>query len=521
MILRNFTRVSLLRSSQFGWNIPWMNYYERKLSVLCDHLNINKTKAEYLTLKHPIIKKLTGDKMTELIKTLRKLGYPKETLVEEPLLFGMLPVTIKFRYEVLHECGFENVSPRHITSYLPLVKQKTIGDLKSTGEICDIVNVENRLASYMSQWPTSLTTLVYGDVNLSTLYSLRLKIIQRYLELVLDLTTEEFYRGLETYPTIKHRPLASINETLTILQSQINIPTHKIKSNLYLIHADPDNLKHIIYNFQSIGGIDIKEVIRMHPKIATKSYSTLLEIRKVFEKYNISNEAQTKCFDIYTLGPDTIEDRLEKAKSIPEFRTFFNHPRFLKMIYYNNTAMRRLAKLYSNNKKCLSLNILSGSSAHYETFEKAPGDRLGKGKDLLFCISQSLGHEYRKIDIRKNIKRHPYWINIPLVQVQHVYQQLSLEFSPNDIYQNCTILLYPWSKIKETLQIFNKKRKEIHSPLHHEHVDLNKLNKSQKLSLVLYLLEKNHYFTGNGVWIEEKNKKPDLKHSQEYIATSV
>ncbi|CAH1643447.1 unnamed protein product [Spodoptera littoralis] len=44
------------------------------------------------------------------------------------------------------------------------------------------------------------------------------------------------------------------------------------------------------------------------------------------------------------------------------------------MIYYKTTAIKRLNKLYRNNKKCVSLNVLSGSSAHYEVFEKAPGN---------------------------------------------------------------------------------------------------------------------------------------------------
>ncbi|KAI5634779.1 transcription termination factor 5, mitochondrial-like [Phthorimaea operculella] len=509
MILDKVLRVGLLWRPFYHRTVVLMNGYERSLSALCNHLNITEIQAEYLSLKQPVVKKLTETKIKELIDTLEELGYPKNSLLEEPLLFGMLPITLKFRHQVLCECAFQEVSIKHILSYLPLVKQKTIGYLKNRNEIPAVINIENRLASYMTQWPTSLTTLIYGDINDCTLHVLRLKIIQRYLELVLDLTKEEFERGIETYPTIKHRPLAVINETLKILQSQIMMPPHKIKNNLYLIHADPDNLKNIIYKLKTIGGIDIKEVLRLHPKLATKNYTTLVEIRKVLQEYEISNEAQMRCFEIYTLSPTTIRDRLEKAKTIPEFSAFFKHPRFLRMIHFKNTAMKRLAKLYDNNKKCLSLNILSGSSAHYETFEKAPGDRMGKVKDLVFCISQSLGSKYKKSDIRNKIKRHPFWLNIPLVQVQYVYQKLSAEFSPEDIYHNCPILLYPWSKIREALNLLKRNPNEGLLRLFGENLDLNQLNKSQTLSLVLYLLEKNHYFTGNGVWIEEKNKTID------------
>lgn len=475
---------------------------ENSLNTLCKYLNISENVAQHLILKQPVLNKLEGKQIIKIIDTVHDLGFAKEVLLEEPQLFGVLPVTLKYRFQVFTECGITNVTPDLIKSYLQIIKQKRISDLKKTGLIPSSVNIENRLAKYMTQWPTSLTSSIWEDVNELSLFTIRLRIIQRYLELVLDLTHEEFYRGLETYPTVKHRPLQAINESLTILQSQIMMPTSKIKTNIYLVHADPENLKNILYKLQYIGGIDIKEVIRLHPKIAMKNYETLVEIRSILKNYDISDEAQRRCFDIYTLSSNTIKERLEKAKSIPEFNTFYHHPRFLKMIHYNNTAMKRLKKLYSTNKKCLSLNILSGCSAHYETFEKAPGDRLGKGKDLIFCISQALGKKYKSNDIRYVIKRHPFWINVPLVQVKYVYQKLSDEFTPDDIYENCPILLYPWSKIKETLFIF-KQSKQI--PIILENIDMSKLNSSQKLSLVLYALEKKHYFTGNGVWVEEKN----------------
>ncbi|XP_028158384.1 transcription termination factor 5, mitochondrial-like [Ostrinia furnacalis] len=489
------------------------NLTSKKLS---DLFNISENSAQFICLKHPVINKLDNERLGSLLTTMDELGFHKKLLIEEPLLFSILPITLKYRYKVLEECGIEKVNVDHILSYLPIMKKKTIGDLKASGMLLDFVKVENRLASYMTQWPTSLTTLIYGDIDKNTLYSLRLKIIQRYLELVLDLSKEEFYRGIKTYPTIKHRPLQTINETLNILQSEIMIPNHKIKTNLYLVHADPDNLRKIVHKFRTIGGIDVKEVIRLHPKLATKSYSTLSEIRKILNEYGISNEAQMRCFDIYTLGPDTVRERLEKAKKIPEFKTFFNHPRFLKMIHYKNTALKRLTNLYGNNKKCLSLNILSGSSAHFESFEKAPGDRLGKGKDLVFCISQCLKGKYSSNEIRKSLKRHPFWINIPLVQVNTVYEKLSKSFSSRDIYENCPILLYPWNKIREALNLYNNKNSQ-QKLLIPECVDLTKLSKSQKLSLVLYLLEKNHYFTGNGVWSEEKKALIDPSDAKSYL----
>ncbi|XP_068629095.1 transcription termination factor 5, mitochondrial [Battus philenor] len=407
----------------------------------------------------------------------------------------------------------EPVTPENLLNYINIIKRKTIGELKSNGCIPSHLNVENRLASFMTQWPTSLTTLIYGDVNTLSLYSLRLKIIQRYLELLLDINSDEFNRGLQTYPTIKHRPLEVINEVLKILQSEIMMPNQKIKANLFLIHADSENLRNLIYNFRFIGGIDIKEVIRLHPRIAMRKYQTMLEIKNILQEFNISKEAQTRCFEIYTLSPATIRERLEKAKNTPDFITYFEHPRFLKIIYYNKTATKRLLNLYNSRKNCVSLNVLSSSNSHYEAFQKAPGDCFGKGKDTVFFIHQILQNAYTARDIRNSLKKHPFWINVPLIQMKFVADLLLKKFSAQDIFDNCFILLYPWKKICDVMYILNSE--EVHQLLPFDHLDLSKITNSQKLSLMLYLLEKNHYFSGNGVWIESKNKNSEIADQNE------
>ncbi|CAH4030800.1 unnamed protein product [Pieris brassicae] len=374
-------------------------------------------------LKQPYITKFCEEDIQSMVKTIYDLGYPKDILIDYPNLFYMLPVTLKNRYKILEECGFNEVTPQLLLSYLNVMKQKTVGELRNHGLIPQFFNMENRLASCMTQWPTSLTTLIYGDVNLLTLHSLRLKIIQRYLELVIDLTEDEFLRGLKTYPTLQHRPLKAINETLVILQSKVAMPKYKIKSNLYLIHADPDNLTQILFKLRELGGIDIKDVIRMYPKLAAKNYSTLQEIKDILKKHGIGPEAQSRCFQVFTLSPKTVDERIIHAKTTPEFSIYINHPRFLKMILYNKTVLKRIINLKNQNKNCLSLNVLSGCSVRYESFEKAPGDRLGKGKDLVFAISQVLGSGFSTKNIRNRLRKHPFWINIPLIEVKDSYNR--------------------------------------------------------------------------------------------------
>lgn len=476
---------------------------EEKSLHFCNVLDIPKLTADCMLVKHPILNKIDQSKVDVLVDTVVSLGLSKEVLVEWPVLFSLLPNTIIYRFEVLKECGF-TVTGQHLATFLHIVKKLTIKELKSEGELPPI-NIENQLASHMSQWPTSLTTLVQCDPNSLTLYNLRLKIIQRYLELILDLTDIEFNRALKTYPNIKHRPLGMINETLTLLQDKIGMPVDKIKSNMYLIHADAENLKQLIYNIRSIAGIDIKLILQRNPKICVCNWRNTAEIKEIFEEYNISTEAQKRCLHIFTLSAATIKNRLEYIKNTPEFSIYLNHPRGLKLIYYHKNAAKRIIELsFMCEKKCMTLNSLSGCTRDYDKFMKSPGDRIGKGRDLFFCLSEQFGTDTRYL--RKIIKRHPFWINIPIINITLVLKKLSKKYSQNDIYNNCSILLYPLNAINHTLRMLQTNNTKELSKLipFFDQVDILQLTNTQVLSLALYIIEKNHYFSGNGVWTDAK-----------------
>lgn len=496
-------------------------HYLRKVScsTLCRQplylsklLGISDVNAEYLCIKYPVILKYSQEELVTFVDTVTNLGLSKIELTQEPLLFSIPIITLQNRYKLLQECGFHTINGYHLINCLKIIKQKSIGDLKATYMLPSI-NIVNRLASYMTQWPTSITTLIHSDVNKMSLYNLRLMIIQRYLELTLELSYIEFARGLKTYPTIKLKPLQFIHQNIVFLQNVIGMPTRKLKTNLYLIHSNTENLKQIVDNVKNIGGIDIKEVLRIYPKLCMTNWSNLMEIKEIMKEFSIANEAQIKCLNLFTLSPKTIRERIQKAKETPEFQVYISHPRFLKLILCNTNATKRVMYLYESNKKCLSLNSLSGCSEDFKKFVKAPGDRSGKGKDMLYCISQELGNNYSINDIRKKIKKHPFWINIPLVNIKLVKEKLLKKFSPEDIYDNCPILLYPLNKIIDSLKLIQSNNiKELTKLLpFFENIDLNKLNKSQELSIILYLLEKNHYFSGNGVWTDDKYKNKHIK----------
>lgn len=469
-------------------------------------LKLTDTDAENLLNKCRSIEKLSKNHINEVADVINEIKIDKSNIRGHPNLLQLLPITLKCRYNILSECGFKQVSAEYISSYLHLVKKKNIHDLKKNGLIDKSTDVKDELVKIFTGWPSSPPIRENLNENEISLFDIRMKVLQRYLELTLDITPDDFCKSVNVYPRLKHRPLRSVSDTLILLTSQLTMPIHKIRANFFLLHANPENIRLLLFKLKSIAGVNVKEILNMRPILCNTSYNTFIETGKVLKEYSISEEAQRRCFEIYTLSPDTVRHRLEEAKTIPEFEALFCSPRLLKIIYYSKRAKLRLQVLKELNKKCFSLNVLSGSSKHYEVFKKGSCDK-SKGIDLLRSVCSSLGPAMRLELIRKEFGRHPHWVNVPVSQAKQTCEKLKNDFMSADIYLNCCILLYPWSKIEKYLNILqyyrsgNFDRKNFISAI--EHLDCTALTNVQVLSLVQYVLEKEHYFTGNGIWYDQ------------------
>lgn len=111
------------------------------------------------------------------------------------------------------------------------------------------------------------------------------------------------------------------------------------------------------------------------------------------------------------------------------------------------------------------------------------------------------------IEIRTKLQRHPYWLNVSLVTMLNSLEYLQINFTEADIYSNIHLILYPVSKIKSKL-------KEIE-------VQNYGITKSQMLSLCLYLIEVEYYFTGDGIWSESIEKDNSLSSVEEIESSHI
>lgn len=509
-----FNQVSRYFSTEVKMNLAPREGFSK---FLAEQFNVSDEKIEAFLNKNVQFYNYEKDHVLDVMNILSKYSFRKSLILKYPKLFSMTPVTIENRVNVLTECGFHgNVIPDHLPSYLSLISRKTIYDLKKSKIIPEETSVQEQLVHCLSGWPTSQPMPEPCPDSSTTLYQTRMRILQRYLELKIDLPTDEFQQKLTTYPRIKHRPLKAIDKIINILQNHLKMSNTKIRSNFGILQSNPSNIELILKRVRSLAGVDIKEIVHLKPSLLNINYKTLQKIQDVLNNYGIPFSSQRRCFEVFLLSPDTIQNRLSSIKSDPDLQGYFCNPRIMRLVYYKTKADTRLSILHAKNKKCISINVLSGCSEHYKSFAYGEGDR-SKGLDATRALCSLLEDTFSYKEVQSSLQQHKFFTQVPLQNIHNLFVYLQQHFNLDEIYNNCQLLLYPLERVKRyLLPLLSYKEGVIETGeptiqqltgYSFDGVDFSRMSNYVILSLTLYLLEKDYYFSGDGVW-SNKNNSP-------------
>lgn len=337
------------------------------------------------------------------------------------------------------------------------------------------------------------------------LHVMRREVMNAYFKAKLGMTDEEIAHARAIYTRLKHRNLSSIVEVINVLKDDLNFTSGKIIKNPFLIHAFAENVKAILSEVPKIGSSDIRDIIKLHPKILMQPCHAVKATINHIKSFNIDEESIEKCLEVLTLGPDTVYNRLAELYSIKEFQVHFSNPRILRLIHYKNKVRSRLEYLKSLKIRCYSIHLLSASA---EAFEKFAYDGLDKTKGV--DTLEFLSHTFKvdPLEIRSIIKLHPHWLQAPIVEIKNTYDYLrGLNYTDQEIYENMIILLYPISRLQPKLTELMEWKEENDDTRKISDVEVRKISNSKLLMLCVYFIECEYHFTGDGVFELQKFDK--------------
>ncbi|XP_013110499.2 transcription termination factor 5, mitochondrial [Stomoxys calcitrans] len=461
------------------------------------NIGSNFMRWQSILKKHPELKTLRSKDIINTNRILGKLSFTLEDILSKPMILYTNEMTIENRYIVLKECGFENITISLLSKFVSAMN-RTIATLKSQNHIPFETDVVERLRGTFTDIELKLPAEWDQQVEEIHLKILRQRILNCYLQQKLMATPSDLEKIWKTYGRLRHKSFYSVQSIVDVLHNELKFSNERIIKNGFLLYGDAENVRRIIEEKPNIAGHNIRELLYKRPKIMMTSCDALLTTLKHIKHYGIGEDAILRCLEILTLGPDTVLERLKDLNEVEEFKVLSTNPRVLRLVHYQNKARLRLDYLNQLKVRCASLHILSCGSEAFAKFARDGSDRT-KGRDNVVYLSKVMNKPEN--DLRNILSRHPNWCHIPATQVKNCYEYLlGKTFTTEDIYNNIHLLLYPIKRIQEKL-------KQLSDPDFLQVLKFDrsnkKLTKNESLTLVLYLIESEFHFTGDGLWTEQ------------------
>ncbi|XP_002072330.2 transcription termination factor 5, mitochondrial [Drosophila willistoni] len=447
--------------------------------------------------KHPELKTLKRKDFMNSYDTLKSLAYSVDDIVARPMIIYYGASTLSNRHSVLLECGFQQVTIQTLAKYVTVIN-KPINMLKSHRFIPYDINVVKRLSECFTWVDQPEQELASTDESI-TLKALRQNLLNAYLRQRLQMDEADLQKLWRVYSRVRHKSFQSVQAIIELLTTELKFPIERIRKNSFLLHADADNVRRILKEIPFIEKQDIRDIGYKRPKILMSNCDSLKQTLHHVRSFGISEDSVLRCLEILTLGPDTVLERLKDLNEIDEFQVLGTNPRVLRLVHYQNKARLRLDYLNQLKVRCASLHILSCGSEAFAKFARDGSDRT-KGRDIVVYLGNVLKKDEQVL--RNLLSRHPNWCHIPVLHVKQCLEfLLSKKFKIEDIFRNIHLLLYPIKRIEEKLVLLHSAEalEELQLPASNVHV----LSNTEILTLILYLIESEFHFTGDGIWTEQ------------------
>ncbi|XP_044267769.1 transcription termination factor 5, mitochondrial [Tribolium madens] len=445
----------------------------------------------YKVMSYIKSQKLARIKPENLIQTAKfceEIGFETKSVLDAPMLLRLYPSTVDQYYTVLREGGFENITPNVLAKFRTLCRAP-IHKLKSRF-IDPQTNVVESFISYLNPRPDNLNVKTCGDEEAWS--EVHLKVLSAYLKWRLKATDDDIAKLIKVHPTVCRKSFRYLCENIATAE-ELGFTPDKILKYGYIVHAYPKHTKELMEKYPIIAGACIKRAMRMYPKIVTTPPTNIEKILKILKEHNISDEALAKRMNVLHLSPETVDVRLNELKNIADFKVLLHNPNILKLVIHHNRAKSRLQFLKELQIKCTTVSVLGNDNTKFDIHI-----REGRDANTFSDIYAFLKGTFKKEtdEFEGTLKKHPYYLQVPLLSMEETYFYLREEkFSNSAIFKVIYILLYPKEKIrnafKEVKQFASRRKKP--------------LSQVNRLNLVLYFIEREHHFTGDGVW--EKNER--------------
>ncbi|XP_050301795.1 transcription termination factor 5, mitochondrial isoform X2 [Anthonomus grandis grandis] len=449
--------------------------------------------------KNSLNKKETVD-LIESYKFCKGLGFSNKEILTYPALLTQHHLACISQYNALKDTGCHRIDAL-LLSRAPMFFRNKIKFLKICGYLQKDIDVAERLMSFLNppikkpkkldKQLDNIDEMIWSEVHKAILVD--------WLKERLNASEHQIIQLLRVHKMIKNKSFRIINENITMAES-LGMTHTKILRSGYVLNNYPEYPKTMLRDHPFFAGVDLAKHYAVNPKLMMISPRKFMEIYDILKEFRITDDQIQKRPAVFTLSPITLRERLESIQETPEVRVLFDDPRILHLVVHHNKAMSRLAFLKNLKLRCATLGHIGNLSPNFfENYIQA-GQDINNPSAVIDFISRLLKKPYT--DVKKLLQRHPFYFYVPFVDIEETYNTLlGLNYNVTDISRIVFILLYPSKKIKATYKTLQQQEK----------LNFINLSRHKQLNLILYSIEKEYHFTGNGIWQSEPKHEFDDK----------
>ncbi|XP_045133484.1 transcription termination factor 5, mitochondrial-like isoform X2 [Portunus trituberculatus] len=450
------------------------------VEMIQQYFNVGKTTAYRMLEKDKRLKACGVHNLARNMNTLQENSVDPVNVRKNMALLYRCPLTTEHNIAVMKELGLNDLKAEYIIQAIKLFKS-SVAMIKKWGLLPEHYDPMETLTSL--EIPDHVLNSVKFDwSNHLTLAQLHQKLSIVYLSWRLNCSEKEVSKLQQTYRLAK-KSMKLQQKIFDQLEHEWNIDIQKIRLNGYLLTCSPTNVYLIDNKVKQIAGISIKEYVGMTPRILTIPYHQLLQVDKILSKLDLPEKSLKTLPRICTLHPDTLEERLNELRQIPEFHALQSHPRMLHLIYYHKKVSSRLDQLQQvkSTSALPSLNTLSGTKKIFDKYMTV-GDLRQNKRDVIMLLSKHMN--VKPNVIRKHLHDQCWGSQTNVVNVQrNILTLKEVGFTEEQLMAGLDVLLYPPDLLHDQLALLPKRPQVQPFSEYKSNVNV--------LQMLLYFMEKN------------------------------
>lgn len=468
------------------------NQAQIRIQRLSELLNCSLSCATGAVMRNKKIMTVKEENLVKSVGILRILFSPKDIL-DNPEILTFQFGTVEQRYHALEEFGVKNVTIGRVLRYKELVSRPAY-TIKRHRLIPSDMDPALQLLSHLD-CPKEIQTEILSSLPLHhtvsvSLYEVKRIVLRGYLCWRLQCSQEELRELLRKYPSVQNRSLQFVRRTLDIFAEDFQFPTTKILRNGFLLLCHPGHLEAILSQVVHLGGMEVRRMGALCPRLLTVAPEQLLRIESVLQEHGITSLQIQRCPAIYTLGADTVEARLKELDRVSEFAVRKDLPRVLNLVYHCSKAVQRIQLLAERERTApacpVTINALSAASRNFARVLYSGGD-MRHGREAHAFLARHLDRD--EDEVRRRLQRHPAAYRAALLNVRRVVELLEDNGIARDqLWEGLQVVLYDVELVAQHLSLL---------PTREELQPFDAWRSSRCLAeLLLYYMERDTHFTG-------------------------